>query len=179
MDLRLFIGLELPQSCKKVLGALDPRLPGLRWISKEQLHLTMSFLGNVGPLGMEALLEALSHVKVPPFFLPLEGTGIFNAHGRPSTVWVGVGRGHPHLFALHKRIQDAVISAGIEPDLKAFLPHVTIGRARDLSKEALQPFLRKHAKTEHGLFQVSRFILFSSRPGLAMASHSLEAAYEL
>jgi RNA 2',3'-cyclic 3'-phosphodiesterase len=84
---------------------------------------------------------------VPAFFLPLCSIGVFNSRGRPSVVWVGIGKGHPHLFALHRRIQDAVLSAGLQADLKPFHPHVTVGRARDISGQVLQPFVRSHAET--------------------------------
>lgn len=159
---RLFVGIELPEKCRDELAALDPHLSGLRWLPARQLHLTLSFLGELD-LPRETLLrEALMGVKVLPFFLPLAGVGSFNSRGRPSIVWAGVGKGHPHLFLLHRRVQDAVIHAGLEPDLKPFHPHVTIGRARDISKQALQPFLRKYAETEFDLFNVTGFTLFSS-----------------
>ena len=159
---RLFVGLELPSSCKTALLALDPHLSGLRWLPEEQLHLTLSFLGDVEAPAEDRLREALREVRVPPFFLPLRGVGVFNSRGRPSVTWAGVGKGHPHLFALHRRIQDAVLYAGLEADLKPFCPHVTLGRAKGISQQALQPFLRSHAETEFGLAKVNSFQLYSS-----------------
>jgi 2'-5' RNA ligase len=175
---RLFIGLEIPPGCKVVLLALDPHLNGLHWLPAEQLHLTLSFLGAVEAPGEERLREALRSVRVPPFILPLRGTGSFNTRGRPSVVWVGVGTGHPHLFALHRRIQDAVIRAGLEPDLKPFHPHVTVGRAKGLTREMLQPFLRSHALDEFGLFRVTGFELYSSVLGPEGATHHPEMRQE-
>ena len=149
---RLFIGLELPPSCKATLAELNPNLRGLRWVGPEQRGLEKEGV----------LHENLSNARVPPFFLPLKGVGFFRSRGRPSVVWVGVGNGHPHLFALHRRVQDAVLRAGLEPDLRPFHPHVTVGRAREISTHTLQPFIRKHADDELGLFEVKEFILFSS-----------------
>jgi 2'-5' RNA ligase len=171
---RLFVGLELPASWQGVLLELDPRVTGLRWLPAAQLHLTLSFLGDVRTDQEAALKDALASVHVPPFFLPLTGIGVFNARGRPSVVWVGVGKGHPHLFALHQRIQDAVLRAGLEPDLKPFHPHVTVGRAKGVSRQAVQPFLRKHMGTEFGMFQVEAFALFSSILAPEGATHRLE-----
>lgn len=176
--LRLFVGLELPASCREALAALDPGLPGLRWLSAENLHLTLSFLGEIAPERIDALNSALQHVHVPPFFLPLESMGCFESRGRPTTIWVGVGRGHPHLFALHKKVQDALLSGGFEPDLKPFQPHVTVGRAQEVSFQALRPLLRKHAQSQHSLFHVNRFVLFSSSPSLAGPSYKVEAIYD-
>jgi len=176
---RLFIGLELPPESKATLCELDPHLPGLRWLPPEQLHLTLSFLGDVEASKQQALTDALNAVRVPPFFLPLQGMGSFNARGRPSVVWVGVGKGHPHLFALHKRVQDAVLHAGLEPDLKPFHPHVTVGRAQGVSREMLLPFLRKHRESEIDLFPVREFLLFSSFLRPEGAVHQVEARVPL
>jgi hypothetical protein len=56
---RLLVGLELPSSCKTALLALDPHLSGLRWLPEEQLHLTLSFLGDVEAPAEDRLREAL------------------------------------------------------------------------------------------------------------------------
>jgi RNA 2',3'-cyclic 3'-phosphodiesterase len=175
---RLFVGLELPASCKMTLFSLDPHLSGLRWLPEEQFHLTLSFLGNVDAPAEDQLREAFQKVRVPPFFLPLYGVGVFNAHGQPSVIWAGVGKGHPHLFLLHRRIQDAVLQSGLEPDLKPFHPHVTIGRAKGVSRQAIQPFVRRFAEAEFGLFEVKGFALFSSVLSPAGAIHHLETRYD-
>jgi RNA 2',3'-cyclic 3'-phosphodiesterase len=159
---RLFIALKLPASCRETLAALDPQMAGVRWLPAEQLHLTMSFLGNVPRDHRTALEDALQGVQVPRFFLPIQGLGSFGPKGRPSVIWAGVGKGHPHLFALHRRIQDAVLHAGLAADLRPFHPHVTVARCRDVRAESLRPFLRKYEQTEFGLFEATCFALFSS-----------------
>jgi 2'-5' RNA ligase len=159
---RLFVGLEIPETSRVALSKIDPRVRGLRWLPAEQLHLTMSFIGDVDAEYEERLRDTLASVQVPAFFLPIAGVGVFGGE-RPSVVWAGVGKGHPHLFALHQYIQDAVLHAGLEPDLKPFHPHITLGRARDVSRAALKPFLRKHYESEFDLWKVTGFALFSSR----------------
>ncbi|HEY2122821.1 MAG TPA: RNA 2',3'-cyclic phosphodiesterase [Chthoniobacterales bacterium] len=175
---RLFVGIELPSSCKSALLTLDPHLTGLRWLLEEQLHLTLSFIGDVQAPAEVGLREALREVRVPPFFLPVRGVGIFESRGGPSVVWAGVGKGHPHLFTLHRRIQDAVLHAGLEADLKPFHPHVTLGRAKGISRQALQPFLRSYAETEFGLVKVTGFALFSSVLAPEGATHRVEMRQE-
>ena len=83
--------------------------------SRRANSLTMSFLGPVDPAGEECLKASLQKVRVAPFFLPVQGVGLFGGTW-PAVVWAGVGKGHPHLFALHHHIQDAVLHAGLEPD---------------------------------------------------------------
>jgi 2'-5' RNA ligase len=178
MAKRLFVALELPESCREALAALDPHIRGLRWLPTEQLHMTMSFIGHVDATAEEKLRNALGEVRVAAFFLPIQGVGAFGG-SRPSVVWAGVGKGHPHLFALHKHIQDAVMHAGLEPDLKAFHPHITLGRASGVSRAMLLPFLRRHAKTEFGLWKVTGFATLSSALSHEGPNYTIEMRWAL
>ena len=170
---RLFVGLELPGVSRRMLAELDPGIRGVRWLSADQMHLTMSFLGDVGSDSEERLRTSLMEIHVPAFFLPIQGVGAFGGT-RPTVVWAGVGNGHPHLSALHKHIQDAVLRAGMEPDLRPFHPHITLGRAKSVSRESLQPFLRKHAGTEFDFWKITGFALFSSELSSEGAMHTVE-----
>jgi len=175
---RLFVGLELPEGSRHLFREIDPRIKGLRWLPPEQLHLTMSFIGDVDAEHEKQLRENLAQVRVPPFFLPIAGVGAFGGE-RPSVVWAGVGKGHPHLFALHQHIQDAVLHAGLEPDLKPFHPHITLGRARGVSRAALKPFLRDYQESEFDLWKVTSFTLFSSRLTAEGSIYTVETQQEL
>jgi 2'-5' RNA ligase len=177
MSKRLFVGLELPESCRQVLVNLNPGINGVRWLTSDQIHLTMSFLGEVSGIEEDRVREALSEVRVAPFFLPIKGVGTFGG-AHPTVVWAGVGKGHPHLFALHKHVQDALLASGLEPDLRAFHPHITVARVKDISGAALQPFLRKHADEEFGLWEVTGFALFSSMLTARGASYTVEMQKE-
>lgn len=177
MSKRLFIGLELPAACRRTLARLDPGVKGVRWLPVDQMHLTMSFLGNVDATREDLLREALGNVHVPAFFLPIRGIGTFGGD-RPTVIWAGVGKGHPHLFALHHHLQDAVLHAGLEADLKPFHPHITLGRARGVSRDALKAFLREYADTEFGLWKVTGFALFSSMLAPDGATHTVELRRE-
>jgi 2'-5' RNA ligase len=176
MAKRLFVALELPESCRAVLAALNPRIRGLRWLPKEQLHATMSFLDRVTQEQEEKLQEALTNVRVPPFFLPIQGLGTFGG-SRPTVLWAGLGKAHPHLFALHKHIQDAVLQAGLEPDLRPFHAHITLGRLNGVSLASLSPFLRRNAESEFGLWKVTGFALFSSVLTPEGPIHTLERRF--
>lgn len=159
---RLFVSIELPRSVTKLLADLDPKMSGVRWLAPEQMHLTLGFLGNVSNHGEEALKGNLSSFAWKAFFLPILGLGTFPGKGSPSVLWVGVGTGHPHLFQLHKRVQEAALGARLEPDLRPFHPHITLARCRDVSAESVRPFLKTHAAFDAGMIRVESFCLNSS-----------------
>jgi 2'-5' RNA ligase len=159
---RLFIAIDIPEALARTLGDLDPNLRGVRWLPPEQVHLTLSFLGDVPEDAEARLRENLGVIGFSAFFLPLAGTGAFPGKGRPSVIWIGVGSGHPHLFQLHKRVQDAALAAGLEPDLRPWHPHVTLARCRDVSRESISPFLKTNVDLDAGTFRVESFALYSS-----------------
>lgn len=171
---RLFISIELPQSVTETLAKLDPRIRGARWLDPRQMHLTLAFLGNVAAETQETLSEKLRAISWKPFFLPLIGLGTFPTKGWPKIIWIGLGTGHPHLFQLYKRVQEAVLAAGLEPDLRAFHPHITLARCRDVSPQTIRPFLKAHADFDAGMIHVESFCLNSSELTLAGSVYTPE-----
>ncbi len=181
MAKRLFIAIEPPESVRDVLLALDPRLPGVRWVRREKLHLTLSFLGNVEIAAEDRLHDTLGNIRVGPFWLPVAGLGSFGSRHRPSVLWVGVGRGHPHLFALRKAVADATLAAGLEPELASFAPHFTVARCRvgETDPGAVRRFLKEHADFDAGRFPVTNFRLLSSDLAPSGAPYAVQQEFPL
>jgi len=173
MSKRMFVALELPEACRATLASLAVPIRGVRWLPVEQLHLTLAFLGAVDTEVEKRLRERLNGVQVRPFVLPIKGVGTFGG-ARPSVIWAGVGSGHPHLYALHKHLHDALFAAGLDPELRAFHPHVTLARAKDVCAPSLRPFLREHEEEDLCLLRISGFTLFSSDLGPCGACHTAE-----
>jgi 2'-5' RNA ligase len=159
---RLFVAIDLPESIRKVLVDLDPCVPGVRWTAGDQMHLTLGFFPDTSEQLEMELTHRLETIEFRAFFLPIEGLGTFPPKGHIKIAWIGVGAGHPHLFQLHKRVQEAALSVGIEPDLRPWHPYITLARCRDGSGGALSKFLKSNGKFAAGLFRVDAFHLFCS-----------------
>lgn len=173
---RLFVSLDLPPTIAALLVKLDPRISGVRWLAAEQIHLTLAFLGNVGAAAEEKLRLHLAEIHFSAFFLPLRALGTFPASGRPKVLWVGVGGGHPHLFQLHKRVNDAALAAGVEADLRPWHPHLTLARCEGISAQSLHPFLRAQADFDGGMVRIDSFELKSSRLTVGGSVYTTELA---
>ena len=171
---RLFVAVDFPQSVRRVLIDLDPQIRGVRWIAAEQMHLTLGFFGDV-PQDIDAKFrERLSAIHFGAFFLPIAGVGTFPPKGPPKIVWIGIGRGHPHLFQLHKRVTEAALAVGLEPDLRPFHPHITLARCRDVSSQAMRKFLQANVNLDAGMVHVESFHLYSSQLTPAGSIHTRE-----
>lgn len=127
----------LPDDVRARLAAMvaevRPRAVGLAWVRAENLHLTLRFLGEVGPETLGRVREAVEVAATAraPFPVEVEGLGGFPSGRPPRVVWAGVGLGAEGLVGLHAALEAALAVRGIPGESRAFHPHVTLARARD------------------------------------------------
>ena len=174
---RLFVAIDLPDSTKRVLVDLDPKIRGVRWSDTEQMHLTLGFFGDAPEDVDLTLREKLIAIQFGAFFLPITGVGTFPPRsdgGPPKIIWIGVGAAHPHLFQIYKRVQEAALAAGLEPELRTWHPHITLARCRDLPAQAVQKFLKSNVDLDAGMIRVESFHLYSSKLTPAGSIHTRE-----
>ena len=174
MTKRLFVAIDLPESTKQFLVDLDPKIRGVHWTEATQMHLTLGFFGDVSEDVDLALREKLSAIEFGAFFLPITRAGTFPPKGPPKIIWIGVGRGHPHLFQVHKRVQEAALAAGIEPELRPWHPHITIARCRDVAPQSIRKFLQSNVDLDAGMIRVEALHLYSSKLTPAGPIHTRE-----
>jgi RNA 2',3'-cyclic 3'-phosphodiesterase len=174
MSKRLFVAIDLPESTRDLLAGLDPHIRGVRWTEPAQMHLTLSFFGEVPDETDLALREKLSAIEFGAFFLPIVGVGMFSAKRAPKIIWIGIGKAHPHLFQIHKRVQEAALAARLEPELRPWHPHITIARCKDVSAQSLRKFLQSNAEFDAGMIRVEAFHLYSSKLTPAGPIHTRE-----
>jgi RNA 2',3'-cyclic 3'-phosphodiesterase len=174
MTKRLFVAIDLPEATKQILVDLDPKIRGVRWAEADQMHLTLGFFGDVAEDVDLALREKLSAIEFGAFFLPITGVGTFPPKGPPKIVWMGVGKAHPHLFQIHKRVQEAALAVGVDLELRPWHPHITIARCRDVALQSIRKFLRSNADFDAGMIRVESFHLYSSKLAPAGPMHTRE-----
>ena len=177
--IRLFVALALPEAVRQRLEGMRGGLPGARWQSAEQMHLTLRFIGEVDGAAFAEIGDALAHVRAEAFPLTLEGIGHFPSRGRVRILWAGVAPA-PALMRLRERIEATVAGLGFAPDGRNYAPHVTLARfASKVPAQRLRDFVSYHGLYTSGPFPVGSFELFSSHPGAGGAHYAVEARYPL
>jgi len=174
MAKRLFVAIDLPEPTRQLIARIDPHIRGVRWIDPVQMHLTLAFFGDVADEIALALREKLSAIEFGAFFLPVVGVGTFSAKGASKIVWIGVGKAHPHLFQIYKRVHEAALAARLEPELRPWHPHITIARCRDVAPQSLRKFLQSNEDLNAGMIRVDAFHLYSSKLTTAGPIHTRE-----
>ena len=177
--MRLFVAIPLPLDLRERLARLDSGLPGARWVSEENFHLTLRFLGEVDGAQAHDLDAALSRIRMPSFDLSLTGVGHFGEGSKLRTVWAGVER-NEQLLRLREKVENACQAAGLPPDGRKFRPHVTLARFKSSPGAGkLQDYMSRHSLLRFGPFTVDGFALFSSFLKHSGAIYRIEAEYAL
>lgn len=176
--LRLFVALRPPRAIREHLLALMGGVPGARWQDDEQLHLTLRFIGEVGTHAAEDIAAALESVRHAPVELRLDGCGVFDdRRGKPNAIWTGVAPREP-LAALHRKVDQAIVRAGLEPERRAYLPHITLARMSG-SAGPVDRWLAERAALTSEPFAIEAMILYESRLGHGGASYEPVTRYPL
>ena len=175
--IRLFVALEIPAAIRTRLTMLQGGVPGARWASEQQMHLTLRFIGEVDGNIAHDIDDALAAARAPAFPLELVGVGEFGGK-KPHALWAGV-RPNEALLHLQRKIETSLQRIGLPAEERKFSAHVTLARMRSAPREKVVQFLTHHALFAAGPFQVDRFVLFSSHLGRGASVYHAEQTYPL
>jgi len=165
--MRLFIAIQLPNKIKEKLVEIQKfiaPLGKLKLVEKENLHLTLYFLGEVEKEKVNMLYCNLKNLSdISSFTLSLKGIGSFPSISYPRVIWVGVEEGKEEVYLLHSKINECLTSIGFKSE-KSYHPHVTLARLKILrEKKRWTEVVEKYASTHVGEFKVSEWVLMESK----------------
>ena len=175
--MRLFVALALPDAVTDRLVLMQGGIPGARWSTREQLHLTLRFIGEVDGRDAGAIDDALASIRAPKFALELKGVGEFGGKN-PRALWAGVRDGE-RLEHLQRKVESAVQRVGHPAEARKFSPHVTLARLKGSPRDRVITFLASHALYTSGPFDVNAFILYSSLTTPSGSLYRPERSYRL
>jgi 2'-5' RNA ligase len=130
----LFVALEIPDDAKDVAeAAFEPwrsEFPRARWVPRENMHVTLKFLGRTWPRLTDWVPERIGEavVEVEPFETRLAGVGSFPSAKRGRAIWAGFEDGEERLTGLAGAIDEA-LEDEFEPEKRAFHAHLTVARS--------------------------------------------------
>jgi 2'-5' RNA ligase len=158
---RLFVAIRPPEPIRDLLiDAMDDSAD-FRWQDDEQLHLTLRFLGEVDRPIAEDVASALTRIHSAALELRVAGVGRFEQRSS-GALWAGVEPKEP-VAALAGKVERACQSAGLEPERRAFHPHITLARWKGRRTREVQDFLTQTGGLSSHFFRVTEFILFESQ----------------
>lgn len=167
--MRLFIAIPVPESVKDYANGVRQRLQStdadVKWVEKENMHLTVKFLGEVKEDQLPSIDKELQKVGecCPAFMLSLYGIGFFPNKNRPRVIWMGVRGEIDKAEFLAERTDAYLATLGFEEE-RSHRFHLTLGRIR--SDRNLKMFMHQVAlekeQLKHHSFRVDKIYLMES-----------------
>lgn len=173
---RLFAGFEIPVDLVASLALLRNGLPGARWIDPDNYHLTLRFIGDVDGHTAHEVDMALAEIRPrAPIEVMFEALDVFGGE-RPHALIVRA-RLTRELGDLQGEIERRLRRAGLPPEKRKFVPHVTLARLRGVDPLVAADYIARQGQFPQLRFETRHVSLFSARDITGGGPYLVEAAY--
>jgi 2'-5' RNA ligase len=178
--LRLFVAIEIPDAVKDAVeAAFAPwreAFPKARWVPRENLHVTLKFLGRTWPRLTEWVPERMraAATDVRPFTARLQGVGSFPSAKRGRALWAGFDD-TDQIGALAAEIEKALVEE-FPAEKRPFHPHLTVARSDPPLK---LPSSYTGTELESDEWGVDHVVLFRSHLGRPAPRYETLARFPL
>ncbi len=139
-------------------------------VERENIHLTLKFLGNVSAPRLGEVKSSLQQVIFSAFTAEIKGAGAFPNLNHMNVIWVGVNEGWSKVEQIYEQVEKLLSSLGFRRENRPFTPHITIARVRSGRKrDEVAKFLQRLTDESFGTITVDKVrlkqsILSSSGP---------------
>jgi 2'-5' RNA ligase len=174
-QVRSFISIDLEDQqilsrIASILSSLQALGGDLKPVERENIHLTLKFLGDVSTPRLAEVKSSLKQLAFPAFTGEIKGAGAFPNLNHMNVIWVGVNEGWSQVEQIYEQVEKLLSSLGFRRENRPFSPHITIARVRSGKKrDEIANFLRHLSEESFGTITVDRVrlkqsILSSSGP---------------
>jgi len=172
VKIRTFVAVDINHNIREYIHKTIEKykkIGGIRWVAKENIHITLYFFGNVEekilPLIREVVENAVSMVE--PFSVEISGISAFPSLSRPRVFWVGVKNPGGELSVIYKNVVNGLkgielSGTGIEIENRDYTPHLTLGRVKGKFDRGLIDNLEEEGRKNFGTLLVDSVVLYRS-----------------
>ncbi len=165
---RLFAAIKLHPSDKllNLCEELHQKLhqDKIKWVDPQNIHITLKFFGETAEDQIDKIVGAMDEAVFDssPFELHLRHVGIFGSSYNPRVIWIGI-EASEQLNELYQNLRFNLEEIGYEYDRQNFVPHLTIGRIKNIkNKKYFQKVIDGFKHTDIQKEMVDKLILFES-----------------
>jgi 2'-5' RNA ligase len=136
MPLRTFIALDLDaiilDGLAEVRDDLADHVEKARWTERQNLHVTLHFLGDVAAEMAHEVCDIVQNVasQFEPFDFDVRGAVVTPPRGLPRMVWANIVDPTGELVALHDAVTSQLTGLGLREEERGYKPHITLARIR-------------------------------------------------
>lgn len=165
---RIFIAINLPEDIKNNLVSWQEKFSELpcRWTRKDNLHITLFFIGSVNDEEILDILKITKEVagRHTPFSINFKRI-CYGPPGKipPRMVWVE-GEKSKELGRLQQDLENSFLNVNIgKTELREYAPHLTLGRIKEWEFRKIEPEERPEVETSINLtFEINSIEIMES-----------------
>lgn len=163
---RAFIAMELNEDVKNKIMEFENRLKEckseMKLVERENLHITIKFLGEINIKLLENIYEEIGKIKEEKFTISVKGVGVFPNERFIRVIWIGVKEGKEKILKIQKEVDDKLAKLGFAKE-KDFVPHITVARVKTTSNRGeILKILEEFKEKDFGKSLIDRIILKKS-----------------
>ncbi len=139
--MRLFIGIPLENKAQEGLTSFYGQFKDVKTVKKENLHVTLQFLGDMEEDRVEPLEKAIDEAceGLAGFEITATRISAFPTPRNAKVIWANVELGAGAVKTLFKNLEKSLAGFKYEKEKRVFIPHITIARKKqgmDISAQA-------------------------------------------
>ncbi|MEM1577597.1 MAG: RNA 2',3'-cyclic phosphodiesterase [Candidatus Pacearchaeota archaeon] len=139
--MRCFIAIDIPNTIKEELEKIQKFIINdikAKFVEKENIHLTLKFLGEINDYKVNFVIEELKKLKIKKFEAYLNGVGFFPNENFIRVFWIGL-EPKEIIEKIHEDIDNA-LKKYFKKD-KNFESHITLARIKSIKNK--EDFIKK------------------------------------
>lgn len=133
--IRTFVSIDLQDprilsGIASVISTLINLGGDLKPVGRENIHLTLKFLGYVSESKVDEIKRSMVTLKFDPLDMEIKGAGVFPSFSRINVIWVGIANGWSEIEKIYGQTEKMFAELGFAKETRPFTPHITVARVR-------------------------------------------------
>jgi 2'-5' RNA ligase len=166
---RTFLALDIDEAVRDGLVSAVGDFPAdgskVRWVARQNLHVTLKFLGDVSDGELAGVCDAVAAAagQVEPFECGVRGLQAVPPNAKVRMVWAEVHEPAGRMAAMFVLLEEALKDLSFEPEGRQFHPHITLGRVSFTKQpRELLAAAARHAETDFGTTLAGAVVVYAS-----------------
>ncbi|CAB3288339.1 RNA 2',3'-cyclic phosphodiesterase [Methanocaldococcus lauensis] len=158
--MRLFIAIDIPEELKEKIATFQKqiKMKGIKLVEKENLHITVKFLGDVDENLLSKILDL--DLSIKPIKIKLNQLNVFPNMNYIRVIWIGAYG--ENLIKIFEDVDKKLANLGFKKE-REYVPHLTIGRVKFIeNKKQLKNKIEKFKDIDFGEFEAKKLKLYKS-----------------
>ena len=168
--MRTFLAIEIEPYIKNKINETqqiieDCESAKIKYVETENIHLTLKFFGDVDNNKLEEIDDIIiqSIKNYEQYNIKVVNIGAFPNIYHPKVIWTGITDKEKTTIKLIKELDKKFSKIGFKKE-KDYVPHITIGRVKNISNtNKLSQTIKNLKKRYHGKMKVKKICLKSSQ----------------